>query len=291
MPHNQEAILNSFSEVLQTVARLRGPGGCPWDREQTHQSLRRFLIEEAYEVLEVLDEIEKPENLNDARLKSSFEEEWGDLLLQILLHAEIAHETRPEVDLGSIARTLNDKLIRRHPHVFGEVKVSGSTEVLKNWDQIKKTEKGGGAASESILDSIPKSLPPLLRTEKVISKVTKVGFQWPDLEGPLAKLEEEIHELRSALKNVDLQDEATRKQIEGEIGDVLFCAANISYLLKMDPEAALRGTLRKFESRFRHVENRLREQGRSPEQSNLEEMDRFWDEAKAMEREPGTNKP
>jgi tetrapyrrole methylase family protein/MazG family protein len=291
MPHNQEAILNSFSEVLQTVARLRGPGGCPWDREQTHQSLRRFLIEEAYEVLEVLDEIEKPEDLNDAHLKSSFEEEWGDLLLQILLHAEIAHETRPEVDLGSIARTLNEKLIRRHPHVFGEVKVSGSTEVLKNWDQIKKTEKRGGAASESILDSIPKSLPPLLRTEKVISKVTKVGFQWPDLEGPLAKLEEEIHELRSALKNVDLQDEATRKQIEGEIGDVLFCAANISYLLKMDPEAALRGTLRKFESRFRHVENRLREQGRSPEQSNLEEMDRFWDEAKAMERERGTNKP
>jgi tetrapyrrole methylase family protein/MazG family protein len=290
-PHNEEAILKSFSEVLRTVARLRGPGGCPWDREQTHQSLRRFLIEEAYEVLEVLDQVERPESLNGSHLRSAFEEEWGDLLLQILLHAEIAHETRPDVDFGSIARTLNEKLVRRHPHVFGEVKVSGSTEVLKNWDQIKKAEKGTIPAPESILDSIPKSLPPLLRTEKVISKVTKVGFQWPDLEGPLAKLEEEIRELRSALQHSNPQDENTRKQIEGEIGDVLFCAANISFLLKMDPEAALRGTLRKFESRFRHVENRLREQGRAPEQSTLEEMDRYWDEAKDLERKSEPKKP
>ncbi|NDF14044.1 nucleoside triphosphate pyrophosphohydrolase [bacterium] len=284
MHHNEEAILRSFSEVLRTVARLRGPGGCPWDREQTHQSLRRFLIEEAYEVLDVLDRVEKPENLNDDDLRGHFEEEWGDLLLQVLLHAEIAHETRADVDLGSIARTLNEKLVRRHPHVFGEVKVSGSTEVLKNWDEIKKTEKAATANSESILDSIPKSLPPLLRTEKVISKVTKVGFQWPDLQGPLDKLEEEIRELKSALKGADPADITAREQIESEIGDVLFCAANISYLLKMDPEAALRGTLRKFESRFRHVENRLREKGSSPEQSTLEEMDRYWDEAKALER-------
>jgi tetrapyrrole methylase family protein/MazG family protein len=284
MHHNEEAILRSFSEVLRTVARLRGPGGCPWDREQTHQSLRRFLVEEAYEVLEVLDRIEKPETLNEDDLRSNFEEEWGDLLLQILLHAEIAHETRPDVDLGSIARTLNEKLIRRHPHVFGEVRVSGSTEVLKNWDEIKKSEKSAAPEPESILDSIPKSLPPLPRTEKVISKVTKVGFQWPDLQGPLDKLEEEIRELKAALKNSDPDDQNARKQIESEIGDVLFCTANISYLLKMDPEAALRGTLRKFESRFRHVEMRLREEGRSPEQSNLEEMDRFWDEAKALER-------
>lgn len=284
MHHNEEAILRSFSEVLRTVARLRGPGGCPWDREQTHQSLRPFLIEEAYEVLDVLDRVEKPENLNDDDLRGHFEEEWGDLLLQVLLHAEIAHETRAEVDLGSIARTLNEKLVRRHPHVFGEVKVSGSTEVLKNWDEIKKSEKGAAPKAESILDSIPKSLPPLLRTEKVISKVTKVGFQWPDLQGPLDKLEEEIRELKSALKGADPADITAREQIESEIGDVLFCAANISYLLKMDPEAALRGTLRKFESRFRHVENRLREKGSSPEQSTLEEMDRYWDEAKALER-------
>lgn len=283
MHHNEEAILRSFSEVLRTVARLRGPGGCPWDREQTHQSLRPFLIEEAYEVLDVLDRVEKPENLNDDDLRGHFEEEWGDLLLQVLLHAEIAHETRAEVDLGSIARTLNEKLVRRHPHVFGEVKVSGSTEVLKNWDEIKKSEKGAAPKAESILDSIPKSLP-LLRTEKVISKVTKVGFQWPDLQGPLDKLEEEIRELKSALKGADPADITAREQIESEIGDVLFCAANISYLLKMDPEAALRGTLRKFESRFRHVENRLREKGSSPEQSTLEEMDRYWDEAKALER-------
>jgi MazG family protein len=156
--------------------------------------------------------------------------------------------------------------------------VSGTDEVLKNWDLIKKEEKASAPPQESVFDSIPKSLPPLLRTEKVISKVTKVGFQWPNLDGPLAKLEEEVSELRAALKNPD------RGKIESEIGDVLVSLSNIAFLLKMDPEAALRGTLRRFESRFRHVERRLRESGKTPGESTLEEMDRFWDEAKILEK-------
>jgi tetrapyrrole methylase family protein/MazG family protein len=284
MPYNEEATLHAFSEVLKTVARLRGPGGCPWDGEQTHQSLRKFLIEEAYEVMDVLDQIQTPSALNESDLNYAFREEWGDLLLQILLHAEIASESRNDLGFEAIAKTLNEKLIRRHPHVFGEVTVSGTEEVLKNWDQIKKAEKGHTEKLESVFDSIPKSLPPLPRTEKIIGKVTKVGFQWPDLKGPLEKLEEETQELKSALEGADLKDATTRKKVESEIGDVLFSVTNIAYLTKIDAEGALRSTLNKFESRFRHVESRLHEKGSSPAQSTLEEMDHFWDEAKALER-------
>ncbi len=283
MPYNEEATLRAFSEVLRTVARLRGPGGCPWDREQTHHSLRKFLIEETYEVTDVLDRIDDPARLNEPNLHFAFREEWGDLLLQILLHAEIATETNPELGFEAIAKTLNEKLIRRHPHVFGETTVSGTDEVLRNWDELKKKEKKD-PTDGSLFDSIPKSMPPLPRTEKIIAKVTKAGFQWPDLKGPLAKLEEEVSELRSALENADLSDRETRAKVESEIGDVLFSVANVAFLSKINPDEALRSTLNKFESRFRHVENRLRESGKTPESSNLEEMDRHWDEAKRLER-------
>jgi tetrapyrrole methylase family protein/MazG family protein len=284
MPYNHEAAVLAFSEVMKTVARLRGPGGCPWDREQTHQSLRKFLIEEAYEVLEVLDQIPDSKALDSQAISYSFKEEWGDVLLQILLHAEIATETHPELSVEGIAKTLNEKLIRRHPHVFGEVSVSGSEEVLKNWDQIKKQEKAETKGQTSVFDSIPRSLPPLLRTEKVISKVTKVGFQWPDLNGPLEKLEEEVRELRREIEDQSPMDNARRAKIESELGDVLFCVCNLAHLSKIDPESALRQTLRKFESRFRHVETRLHEKGTSPEKVSLAEMDQYWDEAKAIER-------
>jgi len=284
MPHNPEAAVRAFSEVLRTVARLRGPGGCPWDREQTHQSLRKFLIEEAYEVVDVLDRIPSPQALDTPSIAAAFKEEWGDVLLQILLHSEIATETHPELSIADIANTLNEKLIRRHPHVFGEVEVSGTQEVLKNWDEIKKKEKSGTPAVTSVFDDIPRSLPPLLRTSKVISKVSKVGFQWPDLAGPLEKLEEEIRELRAELEHKEPIAEARRAKIEAELGDVLFCVSNVAHLTKIDPENALRQTLIKFESRFRHVENRLREKGSAPEKTDLAEMDRYWDEAKAIER-------
>ena len=284
MPYNEEAALQSLKSVLNTVYRLRAPGGCPWDQEQTHQSLRPFLLEETYETLEVLDQVNSPESLNDPHLKKAFVEEWGDLLLQILLNAEIASETHSDINLAAVAQTLNEKLIRRHPHVFGEVKVSDSNDVVKNWAEIKKAEKGLTDAPKSTFDGISNGMAPIPRTMKVISKVTKVGFQWPDLKGPTEKLEEEVSELKEALLEKNHQDPKTREKIESEIGDVLFSICNIAHFLKMDPEAALRSTLRKFESRFRHVETRLQEKGSSPEKSNLDEMDHFWDEAKQLER-------
>jgi MazG family protein len=286
MPYNEEASLQALKSVLKTVARLRAPDGCPWDREQDHRSLRPFLLEEAYETLEVLDRIESPQAFAQPELKRGFVEEWGDVLLQILLHAEIASETTPDTDFSAIATTLNEKLIRRHPHVFGETRVSGSDEVVRNWGEIKKAEKSASAspASPSVFDSIPNGLPPLPRTMKVISKVTRVGFQWPNLNGPLEKLEEEVRELRMALQSQDLNSEAVRAEVESELGDLLFCVCNIAHFMKLDPEAALRGTLRRFESRFRHVETRLAQEGKAPSGVSLEEMDRHWDEAKALEK-------
>lgn len=282
MAYNEEGSLKALKEVMKTVAKLRAPDGCPWDREQTTLSLRPYLIEEAYETVEVMDQIKSPEDFKKPALKSAYIEEWGDVLLQILLNAEVASEADPEITIEAIAKTLNEKLIRRHPHVFGEVKVSGTDEVLKNWDAIKKTEKGG--APTSILSNVSQGMPPLPRTIKIIQKVTKVGFQWPDLNGPIEKLQEEVQELKSELAQSASAPEDYLQKVEGEIGDVLFSVCNIAYFLKIDPEAALRTTLRKFESRFRFVETRLQEMNKTPEQSNLEEMDTLWNEAKKIER-------
>ena len=266
--------LTAAQEVLQTVHRLRAPGGCPWDREQTHLSLRPFVAEEAFEVIDALDRVDSPAALKSAAVREPLVEELGDLLLQILLHSQMASETGA-FDFGDVCRALNEKLIRRHPHVFGETKVSGSEEVLKNWDQIKAGEKA--IKPESVLDGVPRGMPALQRTLKVIQKVSKVGFQWPDLEGPMKKIDEEWGELKEAIHSKDAN--AT----SGEIGDLLFSIANVAQMLKLDPEASLRSTLGRFETRFKHVEARLREQDRKPEQATLEEMDRYWDEAKAKE--------
>ena len=283
MPYNEEHALSAIKELLQTVYRLRAPGGCPWDREQTHATLRKFLIEETYETIEVLDQIESPKSLDNGKLKKAFIEEWGDVLLQILLNAEVASETHPDVTFESIAKSLNEKMIRRHPHVFGETTVSGTADVLKNWDEIKKSEKGDAPKHTSVFDGISNGMPPIARTLKVIQKVTKVGFQWPDLAGPMDKLEEEVAELKAALAITDLSPEERLKKIESEIGDILFSVCNVTSFLKLDPEAALRTTLRKFENRFRFVEDKLRENGRTPENSTLKDMDRYWDEAKKKE--------
>lgn len=272
----------SFAAVFETVHRLRAPGGCPWDGEQTHQSLRPFLIEEAYEVLDAIDALgaAKDEAARAAAM-ASFKEELGDLLLQILLHAEIASETQA-FDFAGVAAGLDDKLIRRHPHVFA--KDSGATAadseaVLQNWEKQKAKEKAAKAANSSVLDGTPSSLPALQRAARVIDKVSKVGFQWPDLTGPIAKLDEEIGELKAELA----KPQVDAGKVAGELGDLLFCVANVARFVKTNPEDALRGTLAKFERRFRHVETRLREQGRAPQDATLEEMDRFWDEAKARE--------
>ncbi|MEN9722625.1 MAG: hypothetical protein RJB38_611 [Pseudomonadota bacterium] len=255
--------------------------------KQTHQSLRPFVIEEAYEVLDVLDRIDSSERLKtEPALAWSFQEELGDLLLQVALHAEMASETGV-LDFFSVARALNEKLIRRHPHVFGEASVTDAEGVLKNWEKQKAAEKVAESSESSVLDGLPKGLPALQRTTRLIDKVTRVGFQWKDLTGPLEKLNEELEEFQHEVRELEAETQAAsprekelREKAQNELGDLLFSLCNIAFLLKLDPENALRGTLQRFESRFRHVESRLREQGKKPEESTLEEMDRYWEEAK-----------
>jgi tetrapyrrole methylase family protein/MazG family protein len=284
--------LQSLAAVIETVRRLRAPGGCPWDREQTHQSLRQYLIEEAYEVLDVLDQVSKPEDLKDEKTQGALREELGDLLMQVLLHSEMASETGV-FDIYTVAAALDEKLIRRHPHVFGDVKVDSTDTVLVNWERIKAQEKAAKAGNASVLDGVPKGLPALQRAARVLEKVTKVGFQWNDMNGPLDKVEEELAEMKHEVlaleeflrvngKKADAS--VQRKKLEGEIGDLFFTLCNVAYLMKVSPEDALRSTLQRFEGRFKFVETKLREKGKTPEQSNLEEMDRHWDEAKKLER-------
>lgn len=276
------ASLEAIDRVIETVHRLRAPGGCPWDMKQTHQSLRPYLVEESYEVLEVLDQIDSPEKLRDPKIRDALKEEFGDLLMQIALHTEMTREAGAFA-FADVARTLDEKLIRRHPHVFGETKVKDADEVLKNWDAIKKEEKAqtAAAAASSALDGIPKGLPALMRAEKTIDKVTKVGFQWPDVEGPLGKLEEEIRELSAAVRAGE------KKHIEEEIGDLLFSVCNVAFMTKTKPEDALRAFLAKFERRFRYVEEGFRRDGKKLEGAPLAEMDRYWDAAKAAEKTAG----
>jgi tetrapyrrole methylase family protein/MazG family protein len=291
-----QGLAEAVQNVVQTVHRLRAPGGCPWDMKQTHQTLRPYVIEEAYEVLDILDRIDSPDRLKQQpELAASFQEELGDLLMQVLIHSELASETGT-LDFASVARALNAKLIHRHPHVFGEnapeLKHLDAEGVLQNWEKIKAAEKAKKNTEASVLDGLPKSLPSLQRTSRLIDKVTRVGFQWPDLGGPLAKLKEELTEFEAevrALSSEALTPEQRaeqKKNAQAELGDLLFSVCNVAFLLKLDPEDALRGTLSRFESRFRHVERRLREKGKTPQESTLEEMDLYWEEAKK-----GTPKP
>jgi tetrapyrrole methylase family protein / MazG family protein len=274
------ASLEAIDRVIETVHRLRAPGGCPWDIKQTHHSLRPFLIEENYKVLEVLDQIDSPEKLKKPEIRDALKEEFGDLLMQIALHSEMADQVGA-FNFGDVARTLDEKLIRRHPHVFGETTVKDADEVLKNWDTIKAGEKAGKTASTDepyVLDGVPKNLPALMRAEKTISKVTKAGFQWPDLEGPLGKLEEEIAELTAAVRA------GKQGAIEEELGDLLFSVCNVAFMAKVKPEDALRGFLEKFGRRFRFIEESLRTDGKKIEETPLTEMDHYWNLAKKKER-------
>lgn len=267
-PHTQS--LEKILSVIQTVHRLRAPGGCAWDREQTHASLTKHLIEETYEVC---DAIQHHTATSDY---TSLKEELGDVLLQILLHSEIAQENGA-FSFADVCEGLNEKLIRRHPHVFGTTQVSGTEEILKNWEKLKAAEKENQPKAESILDSIPKSMPALERTEKLISKVTKVGFQWDSIEGPLSKMEEELAELKEAIQTKNAAD------IENELGDVLFCSVNLASVLKIPAEQALRNCLKKFESRFRYLEHAIRRDGKELGKLKLDELDHYWLEAKSIE--------
>ncbi|MBC7692046.1 MAG: nucleoside triphosphate pyrophosphohydrolase [Methylotenera sp.] len=277
-PPGTEPSLESFARLFETVHRLRAPGGCPWDRKQTHQTLRPYVIEEAYEVLDVLDQINTPEDLKKDSVKAAFREELGDLLMQVVLHAEMTHEAGV-FDVYEVAEALNEKLIRRHPHVFGDVQANDADSAVASWEKQKAKEKADKPQS-SVLDGVPRGMPTLQRAGRVIEKVTHIGFQWKDIHGPIEKVEEEVRELKAEL----LATEVKKDRVEAELGDLFFSLCNIAFLTKVSPEDSLRSFLRRFETRFRHVETRLKETGKSPDQSTLEEMDVYWNEAKAIEK-------
>ena len=247
-------------DLEEIVRILRAPGGCPWDAEQTHESIRRNFLEEAYEAVEAIDE-QNPDHLK---------EELGDVLLQVIFHARMEQEAG-RFNLDDVADGVCKKLIYRHPHVFGTVEVSGTGEVLTNWEELKRKEKGQ-ATNTDALEAVARSLPALWRAEKVQKKAKKAGFDWPDISGALDKLSEELAELKQAV--------AEGTNVEEELGDLLFSAVNVSRFLKVDPEDALNGATDKFIGRFCKVEAQAAAQGRSMEGMTLEELDKLWESAK-----------
>lgn len=255
--------LPPLEHLRQVVSRLRAPDGCPWDREQTHQSIRGDLLEEAYEVLQAIN------SRDDANLC----EELGDLLLQVVFHSQIASE-QDRFNFDQVAAGITEKLIRRHPHVFGDANCSTTEEVLVRWEQIKQQEKGG--ESSSLLDSINEALPALMRAEKIQKKVAKVGFDWTSPLPVLAKVREELAELEA-----ELQGDPSR--LEDELGDVLFSVVNLSRKLKIQPEVALHRASDKFSTRFKALESLAQERGVKLDGADLSLLDPLWDEVKRRE--------
>lgn len=256
----------SFERLHEIVGILRSPEGCPWDRAQTHASIRKNFIEETYEAIEALDN-DDPDGMK---------EEFGDVLLQVLLHSQMEEE-EGTFDVFDVLAELNDKLIFRHPHVFGGANAQDAEEALRNWEAMKAEEKRrkGVAERKSLLDGIPKDLPALPRAYKVQKKASSVGFDWPDLNGVFDKIEEELAELKEAVRSESLE-----RQKE-ELGDLLFAVVNAARFVKADPEEALAGTNRKFVSRFQYIEEQLRINGRTFDETDLTEMEDWWKEAKA----------
>ena len=266
-----------FEKLVTVQARLRAPKGCPWDREQTHQSLRTYLLEEAYEVLEALD------TGNDVK----FAEEMGDLLLQIVFHSQIAQE-EGRFSVADVIREIHDKMIRRHPHVFGEARARNSAEVLRNWEQIKADErrlnmgegKSGDGEAPSLLDGVSRALPATLEGFQLTRKAARIGFDWENANGVIAKMQEETQELQKALQARNQQ------KIEEEMGDMLFAAVNLARFLHVDPEIALKKANAKFSRRFRTMEALARESGREFKDLSREEMEALWDATKKAEGKP-----
>ena len=248
---------NQFATLVDIVAKLRAPDGCPWDREQTHASLRTNLLEECYEVLAALDE-------GDAGKLCT---ELGDLLMQIVLHSQIAAEAG-EFELGDVVRSINAKLVRRHPHVFGDLKVRDADEVLLNWEALKKEERGTDA---SLLASVPEQMPALAYSQEVQSRVARVGFDWADIDGVIDKLVEEVGEFKRT---------ESLEQREMEFGDLLFTLANIARRLGIDSEAALRGANKRFRRRFSAMEEVCQERGVDFSELSFDEQNALWEEAK-----------
>jgi MazG family protein len=255
----------TFDELVRLMTRLRGPDGCPWDRKQTLPDLKPYVIEEAYEVVDAIDRDNRP----------ALREEVGDLLLEAVFIAEITRE-EGSFDVYDSIGAIHDKLVRRHPHVFGDVEADDAEQVLVNWEKLKNEERR--AENKSVLSGVPQALPALLKAARLTEKAARVGFDWRRTEDVFHKLDEEIAELREAVAREDVAE------IEDEIGDLLFTLANIARKVKVNSEEALQSTNRKFMRRFESMEAAVRERGRNLDQLTLEEMDALWDAAKAAER-------
>ncbi len=257
---------SAFDTLMGLMRRLRAPGGCPWDAEQSHESLKRYLLEETYEVIEAIDAASVP----------MMKEELGDLLLQVVFHSVIAEENG-EFDMDGVIETLNDKLIRRHPHVFADLEIKDIDQLMDNWEKIKKKEKG--EARRSALSGVPSHLPALLKAHKISEKAARVGFDWSRADEVFAKVLEELKEFEETML------EGNQERMEAELGDLLFAIANLGRFLSLDPEDALRKTISRFMNRFEHIENSLHKSNREISDASLDEMEKLWEEAKIIERE------
>jgi MazG family protein len=286
-----------FERAVSIMERLRAPGGCPWDREQTFDSIKPYTLEETYEVLEAIDNRDWPELAG----------ELGDLLLQVLFYAEIANE-QGSFSIDDVLDRLSTKLIDRHPHVFGKVKADTADDVKRNWEALKAEERKKRQAPEdkpqgkrSVLDGISSSMPAMLEAQKINSRAAQAGFDWPDIESLFDKLREETEELKEQLKHYPepgprpqgrgvagsgrtVVPEALQSRLEDEVGDLFFVLVNVARYLAVDPESALRKTNRKFKRRFQWMEERLRASGRSAEQAGMEELESLWQQAKVEEK-------
>ena len=259
--------LNGVRRLVEVMRRLRAPGGCPWDREQTYQTLKPCLLEETYELLDAMDK-------GDTALHI---EELGDVLLQVVFQCAIGEE-EGRFTFDAVAATLADKLVHRHPHVFGDVTAESTGEVLRNWEAIKQGEK---AEPRSAIDGVPAALPALLKAQRIQAKASRVGFDWKDASGASGKVQEELRELSEAVASGDAA------HIADETGDVLFALVNYCRFIHVDAESALSGATQKFATRFREVERRVREQGKDMRNCTLAELDAIWDEVKASQKTGG----
>lgn len=250
----------SFESFAEIVAHLRAPNGCPWDREQTHDTLRKHLLEESYEAISAIDS----GDFADMR------EEFGDLLLQIVLQSQIANE-EGQFNVNQVVHGIHSKIVRRHPHVFGDMKLDGVDGVLANWEKLKEKERSEKKVEKGLLDGVPMALPALSQAQEYQDRAARVGFDWPEIEGVLDKVKEEIEEIKNA---------ETDFELASEIGDLFFALVNVARWKKVDAESALRGTNQKFRKRFAYVEQGAKKQGRNLSEMSLEEMDALWNEAK-----------
>lgn len=259
-----------FDALLDVMARLRGERGCPWDREQTRNSLKPYLIEEAYETVEALDRGQRDPML----------EELGDLLFQVVFHAQIGRE-QGEFTMAELLERLVDKMVRRHPHVFGEGRVATAQEAFSQWERLKHEEASREGERRSVLDGVPRSLPALLRAQRMQEKAARIGFDWKDAEAAWAKVAEEVREVEEALR------QGNRARLHEELGDLLFTIVNVGRLLGLDAEGCLRESAEKFRRRFTLMETDLVSRGKSLTDSSLEQMDESWEAVKEREKKPG----